>query len=242
VPLTLAHPAAVLPLRRSGMPMAALVIGSMVPDVPLFMRWPSGYQVTHSYVGVVTADLVGTLVLLFAWNELFRDALVDLAPRAVRMRLPARWRLSLRQWLLAPAAAVLGSATHVVWDSFTHPGRWGVLHVAWLRADLGPLQVFKWAQYASGVIGLAVVLGALIAELRSRPATRAMTRRVLPSPLLPLVVLAAAGYGIVAGLDRWGGGFHAVAFHGVVRGIVALAAGTSITCCAWLLVARSRPA
>jgi hypothetical protein len=117
-----------------------------------------------------------------------------------------------------------------------------VLHVAWLRADLGPLQVFKWAQYASGVIGLAVVLGALIAELRSRPATRAMTRRVLPSPLLPLVVLAAAGYGIVAGLDRWGGGFHAVAFHGVARGIVALAAGTSITCCAWLLVARSRPA
>jgi hypothetical protein len=75
-------------------------------------------------VGVVTADLVGTLVLLFAWNELFRDALVDLAPRAVRMRLPARRRLSLRQWLLAPAAAVLGSATHVVWDSFTHPGRW----------------------------------------------------------------------------------------------------------------------
>lgn len=59
MPLTLAHPAAVLPLRRCGLPMAALVIGSMMPDVPLFMRWSSGYQVSHSYTGVFTVHLIG---------------------------------------------------------------------------------------------------------------------------------------------------------------------------------------
>jgi hypothetical protein len=241
VPMTLAHPAAVLPLRRFGMPMTALVIGSMVPDVPLFMRWSSGYQVSHSYTGVFTADLIGALVLLYAWNAFVRDALVDLAPDAVRVRLAARGRLSRRQWLLAPAAAVLGSITHLAWDAFTHPGRWGVVHVAWLRADLGPLPAFKWAQYASGVIGLGVVFWAVIARLRSRPANQPLRTRALPAPLLPLVVCAAGTYGLMAGLARVSGGLHAVAFHGVVQGIVVMAAGMSIACMAWLFAARLRP-
>ena len=159
MPMTLAHPAAVLPLRRFGMPMAAMVIGSMVPDVPLFMRWSRGYQVSHSYTGLFTVNLIGALVLLYGWNAFVRDALVDLAPDVVRARLAARHRLSRRQWLLAPAAAVLGSLTHLAWDAFTHPGRWGVAARRRLRADLGPLPAFKWAQYASGVIGLASCSG-----------------------------------------------------------------------------------
>ena len=133
MPMTLSHPAAVLPLRRHGMPMAAMVIGSMVPDVPRFMRWSSGYRVSHSYTGVFTVNLIGALVVLDCWNAFVRDALVDLAPDVFRVRLAARNRLSRRQWLLAPAAAVLGSVTHLAWDAFTHPGRWGVAHVAWLR-------------------------------------------------------------------------------------------------------------
>lgn len=240
MPVTLAHPVAVLPLRRFGLPMAALVIGSMVPDVPLFLRWSSGYQVSHSYAGVFTVNLIGALVVLYGWNAFVRDALVDLAPDVVRVRLAARHRLSRRQWLLAPAAAVLGSVTHLAWDAFTHPGRWGVAHVAWLRADLGPLPAFKWAQYASGVIGLAVVLWAVIADVRSRPADRPLRKRALPAPLLPLVVCTAGAYGLFAGLGRVSGGLHAVAFHGVVQGIVAAAAGMSIICMAWLFATRLR--
>jgi hypothetical protein len=238
--MTLAHPVAVLPLRRFGLPVAAMVIGSMVPDVPLFMRWPGGYQVSHSYPGVLTVNLIGALVLLYGWNAFVRDALVDLSPDVVRVRLAARHRLSRRQWLLAPAAAMLGSVTHLAWDAFTHPGRWGVMHVAWLRADLGPLPAFKWAQYASGVIGLAIVLWAVIADLRCRAASQPLRRRALPAPLLPLMVCAAGAYGLTAGLDQVSGGLHAMAFHGVVQGIVATAAGTGIACMAWLLAARLR--
>jgi Domain of unknown function (DUF4184) len=238
VPMTLAHPAAVLPLRRLGMPMGAMVIGSMVPDVPLFMRWSSGYQVSHSFAGVFTVNLIAALVVLYGWNAFVRDALVDQAPDAVRVRLAARHRLSRRQWLLAPAAAVLGSLTHLAWDAFTHPGRWGVAHVAWLRADLGGLPAFKWAQYASGVIGLAVVLWAVIADVRSRPASQPPRRRALPAPLLPLVVGAAGVWGLVAGTAQVSVGLHAVAFHGVVQGIIAVAVGLGITCMAWLFATR----
>ncbi|HET6563733.1 MAG TPA: DUF4184 family protein [Marmoricola sp.] len=235
MPLTVAHPAAVLPLRRLGLPMSAMVIGSMVPDVPLFVRWPGGYQVSHSYTGVFTVDLLGALVVLLGWNAFARDALVDLAPSPVRDRLASRHRLSLRQWLLAPAAAALGSITHVFWDAFTHQHRWGVASFAWLRADVGPLPGYRWAQYLSGVVGLAIVLGSCIALLRRRPPNRTARPRTLPPAVLPVVVGAAMVHGGLAALSRAQRGLHAVAFHGAVQGILALAAGTAVICLLWLL-------
>jgi hypothetical protein len=236
--MTLAHPAAVLPLRQFGLPMSAMVIGSMVPDVPLFFRWGQGYQASHSLVGLVTVNLLGAMVLLYVWNALLRDALVDLAPAVVRARLRRRYRLSLLQWLWAPAAAVLGSTTHVLWDAFTHRNRWGVASVDWLQAELGPLPGYKWAQYVSGVVGLLVVLGAWVGHHRSQPDNQAVRRRVLPPSVLPVVVCSALVYGILAGLAKASGGLHAFAFHGVVRGILALAAGIAAASLVWLLAAR----
>ncbi|RHW25669.1 DUF4184 family protein [Nocardioides immobilis] len=56
--MTLAHPAAVLPLGRLGLPMTALVAGSVVPDIPLFLWWVRGYELTHSLVGILVVDVV----------------------------------------------------------------------------------------------------------------------------------------------------------------------------------------
>lgn len=239
--MTFAHPAVVLPLRRLGLPLAALVIGSTIPDVPLFLRWEAGYRVSHGWTGVLSVDLAGALVVLLVWDVLLRDALVDLSPDPVRARFAARHRLSRREWLLAPPAAVLGSLTHLVWDAFTHPGRWGVLHVGWLQADLGPLPAFRWAQYASGAIGLLVVLAAVVVDLRSRPVTRPPRRRALPTALLPAVVVAAGLWGLWAGLARLDRGLHAVAFHAVVQGIVAAAVGLALTCLVWFLARLRLP-
>lgn len=221
MPFTPSHAAVVLPLGRLGLPTAALVIGSMVPDVPLFLRDPGGYRHTHSWAGVVGVDLLGTLVLLALWTFVVRDALVDLAPGRVRERLPAHARLGLRAWLLAPPAAVVGSLSHVAWDAFTHPGRWGVREVAWLQAEHGPLPGYKWAQYVSGVVGLAVVVGAVVAHLRAQPVHPVPRRRVLPAAVLPVLLAAAASYGAAVALARLDDGFHAVAFAGAVHAIVA---------------------
>jgi hypothetical protein len=188
--------------------------------------------------GVITVDLAVTLVLLYVWNAVIRDALVDLAPAAVRDRLAARNRLSQRQWLLTPAAAVLGSLTHLGWDAFTHRNRWGVALFDPLRADLGPLPGYKWAQYASGVVGLLVVLGASLAFLRSRPSNHSPRPRSLPAPLLPLSVAAAAGYGLIAGLAQGDRGVHAVAFEGATAGIAALVVATTAACLLWLFAVR----
>lgn len=123
MPLTLAHPAAVLPLRWLGVPLTPFVVGSMVPDVPLFARSPAGYAFTHSVPGLLTwAPLAGLLVVAL-WYGVVRDALVGLSPAAVRARLDPHVRLSVRAWCAVPVGAAVGALTHVAWDELTHPGR-----------------------------------------------------------------------------------------------------------------------
>jgi hypothetical protein len=88
VPFTASHPAAVLPLVRLGLVPSALVIGSMVPDVPYFVPSPVGAGTTHSAIGVVTVDVVLGLVLYAVWHGLLAPGAVALAPAALRRRLP----------------------------------------------------------------------------------------------------------------------------------------------------------
>ncbi len=242
MPLTLSHPAAVLPLRRLGLPMTVLVIASMVPDIPLFMGWLRGYEVTHSAVGIVTVDLLATFVVVAAWFFVLRDALVDLSPAPVRSRLPHRARLDRRGWILAPLAACIGAATHVLWDSFTHPGRWGVAQIGWLQEDHAGLAGMKWVQYTSGVVGLAIVLAAAVAHLRTVPPVATSRRpRLLPSATLPLVVAIGAATALVsAGLSA-PSGLHAMAFNGVVDSLIVLAVGIVAVSALWQVRNATRP-
>lgn len=232
--MTLAHPAVVLPLRGLGLPLAALVIGSMAPDLPLFARWHQGYALSHSLTGILTFDLAVTLLLLAFWDLAGRDALVDTAPSPVRDRLPARARIGRRAWLLAPLAALLGSASHVVWDLFTHSGRWGVRNVAWLHEMHGPLRGDAWAQHGSGVIGLLVVGLAMLLHLRRDPVQAPRPRR-LPAAVLPAAFAVAVAVCAVGGLVHLGDGLHLAAFWAAVSGIVALAAVVLLVTAAWLV-------
>jgi hypothetical protein len=243
MPFTLGHPAAVLPLRRLGLPMTVLAIASMVPDVPVFMGWSRGYEFTHSVLGVLTVDLVVTAVAVTWWTVVMRDAMVDLAPAAVRSRLPARARLTRREWLLLPVAAVLGAATHVVWDAFTHPGRWGWRHVAWLRSDHGGLSGVSWAQYASGVIGVGVVLAAVVVHLRAVPPVRDGHRdRMLPGATLPVVVAIAAVTAVAAAAWSVPDGLHLMAFNAVVDSMIVLGVSLLVVTIAWHVAAGRRTA
>src|SRR5581483_12465816 len=50
VPFTLAHPAAVLPLRRRGLVFSALVVGSMAPDFEYFFGLKR--PISHTMPGI----------------------------------------------------------------------------------------------------------------------------------------------------------------------------------------------
>lgn len=193
MPFTVSHVAAVLPagrcsLLRAPLIMSAFVIGAMSPDTPYFVplsEWvPTfawGYH-GHTWQGLVWMDIPITLLIVSVYWVVLAAPLRALAPRGVRARLP---RHVLRPHRAAPlqAAALLvfaagfGAATHIVWDAFTHEGRFGVMAVPLLQLPhvFGPLPAYRVLQYVSSVIGLALIVWTLVRWYRQTPASAAVS-------------------------------------------------------------------
>lgn len=175
MPFTPAHAAAALPFRRvRALPFDALVVGTMVPDLPLFVSFAPNYVWTHSRIFSLPVCLpwgIGLFLLArFAW-----PSTVWLLPEWWRSRVPERapaWRDT--QWGSVCAALAIGIVTHLLWDSFTHEDRWGVHVLAFLSrtwlpvTPIGALPGYKVLQYACSVLGLGLVARAARAALRQR--------------------------------------------------------------------------
>lgn len=176
-------------MQRLGLPLSALVVGSVAPDAPVYLPVLVDYETTHSAWGVPIDTVIG-LVLLWLWFFLLRAAVVDLTP-GLRCRAPAEVRLGRRAWLLAPLAVAVGAGTHVVWDSATHDWGFLVQELAFLREDYGPLPLHRWFQHSSTVVGSSVVLAYGVWRLRSQPVV-ARPAAVGRSRLWPVPIPVAA--------------------------------------------------
>jgi Domain of unknown function (DUF4184) len=209
VPFTLAHPAAVLPLRRARhLRSAPLIVGAMVPDLPYYL--PGGIAryvpLTHAFVHSFTVDLLLGYALLASLVVLQRPLTALLSARAralcLRVLLPF-YRPA--EWALAAPAILLGVWTHLLWDSFTHGDGWMVHRVAALSAPLviGPYDgtVFHALQYLSSVAGLCV-LAVWYARLPTPAVASGLdAARSAAGPVLVLVLAAALLIGGVQGME-----------------------------------------
>jgi hypothetical protein len=243
VPFTGSHPAAVLPLMRSGLVPSALVIGSMVPDLFYYLPLSDGIESqlshhTHTAVGVLGLDLVLGLAVFVIWQVLVAPLAVAVAGQAVRARLapglPVPWRRHFAGLRAAGTVLVslwVGAATHVFWDEFTHPGRWGARHLSWLADSHGPLAGYQWAQYASGVVGALLIADAVRRWWQHTP----VAARPVEGPVEGRADLQAEGWpDLQAGVDGHGpapqrvlsrSGLIAVVATIVVAGLAGASAG-----------------
>lgn len=211
MPFTPSHAVVALPFIRTPLIPAAIAIGAMTPDLPLFVRGIGiGYGFTHTFANVVWTALIA-FVLFLVWRVVLRPAVPQLAPSWIATRLPAQWWLSGRAAapnavgvgesrgypLLLAVSFVLGVLSHIVWDLFTHEGRAGVNAVPLLAAMWGPLPGYKWLQHGSSVIGL-LIIGIWALTWLTRRAPQPLPKRQLPGAVrvawwisLPLILLAA---------------------------------------------------
>ncbi|MFJ9470999.1 DUF4184 family protein [Streptomyces caniferus] len=208
MPFTLSHAAAVLPvIRRTGaargpLVASALVAGSFAPDMTYYADSlvPGGMafgDFTHSLPGVLTVDVLVTAVLVGGWL-LVREPLTALVPRAWRStvhtfvrgrsRRPrgSRELAALVGWFVV--SAVLGAVTHVVWDAFTHPGRWGTRLVPGLDRVVGGLPVYTYVQYGTSALALAAMGAFAWPILRRRDGTAAAAVVSVPAAVPVLTV------------------------------------------------------
>lgn len=169
MPFTLTHTLAIVPVaqRWNKLPAAALCIGAMMPDWSLFVPFGPHYTKMHTLTGIFTACIPLGMVMFILFRCLYRRALIELLPGTVQSRLGAfrSWQLtfSARELILAAAAVGIGSATHLLWDAFTHAGRWGVEAVPFLSTivfSIGTSDIhgYKLFQHGSSVIGLPLLL------------------------------------------------------------------------------------
>ncbi|MDF3141514.1 MULTISPECIES: DUF4184 family protein [unclassified Streptomyces] len=216
MPFTLSHAAAVLPaVRTDGTGRAALVpavmlAGSFSPDMTYYAASVlSGAMefgdVTHSFAGVFTIDVVIAWAMVGLWLLLREPLVAQLpvrrqarvatllrcgAPRArVRPSLAVRWYLS----------AVLGALTHVVWDAFTHLDRWGMRLFPVLGEEIAGSPLYWYLQYGGSAVAAVVIAAFVCVALRRTPAA------------------APVGVAVLSVRDRWLAG-------AVIGGIAAVAA------------------
>ncbi|WFE24994.1 DUF4184 family protein [Solwaraspora sp. WMMD791] len=194
MPFTGSHVAAVLPLTRTAwLVPSALVIGSMVPDLPYFLPLPVDATLTHSLVGVLTVDVILGLLAVAVWHGLLVRFLTAISPAPLRKRLPppaARRPRSAHRVAMLVASLVLGASTHVLWDSFTHDGMWGATHIDWLAEPHFGTAGYRWAQRVSSVVGAAVVTVWLVRWWRTRPPA-ARPAATQPPPAGRLLIVSA---------------------------------------------------
>ena len=182
MPFTPTHVAAIIPIAAAApraLPFSALVIGSMIPDLPLFVQLPPSYTTTHSIIGVFIACVPLGMACLLTFQCLLKRPLFALLPDLVRSRCAAISTScvepTLTFFVSSSLAIAIGAATHVFWDSFTHQGRWGSNVFPSLNASVltiwgHAVPGYKAVQYGSTLVFLPFVLVVLVVWLgRQRP-------------------------------------------------------------------------
>src|SRR2546423_13502044 len=69
-----------------------------------------------------------------------------------------------RHFFLIVLSLIIGGFTHIIWDSFTHPDGWAVLHFPALsftvwETSLGSVRFYRVLQHFSTLFGGALLLG-----------------------------------------------------------------------------------
>ncbi len=154
MPLTIAHPAAILPFSRQSkyIHFSAVVLGSMAPDFEYFLRGRPVGEIGHSFTGFFTFNL-----------PLF---LQDTANQRTS-------KSKLFNVMVFSYSALFGMLTHVVWDSFTHKNGFIVTQVS-ILAEIMPLfglqiPLYKYLQHGSTLVGITLIIGYVYYRAANQP-------------------------------------------------------------------------
>ncbi len=165
VPFTLSHTAAALPFRR-GLIFSGVVVGTLAPDFEYFLRFSPQDRFGHTLLGAFIFTLPLGLLVLWIFHNVIKMPVFALLPQVLQSRLRHtlyRFRFGPpRRLLLVVVSVLIGIASHLLWDAFTHPTTWLYHHWVFLRQPiylpvLGWTGYYKLLQHVSTLAGLAVL-------------------------------------------------------------------------------------
>lgn len=174
MPLTFSHPAIILPakyLPPKWVSMTGLIVGSVTPDFEYFVRMQEESAYTHTWAGMFWLDLPLAILITFIYHYIVRNGFVCNSPAFLRKRLSRylnfNWGHYFKHHFLTVVICILvGIASHLFWDSFTHPNGDFVKRIFFLReyTDVAgfPVQNSRILQTISTIAGAIVVFYAIM--------------------------------------------------------------------------------
>lgn len=173
MPFTFSHPAIVLPLTflpRQWFSLTGLVIGSLTPDFEYFLRMRIKSNYSHTIDGLFWFDLPLGLLLAFIFHNIVRDSLFDNLPTILKSRFSAfrqfDWNEHFKKnWFVVVISILIGAASHIFWDSFTHDHGYFVQTIPALQNSVDflgrQIPILKILQHSSTLLGGLVIVFAI---------------------------------------------------------------------------------
>jgi hypothetical protein len=252
MPFTVSHAAAVLPIPRflgNRVSLSALIIGSMSPDLPYFLRVFSGVF-SHTLLGIIVLCLPLGLVCYAIFHGFCKRPATALLPDFLSARL-ATQVFEHRLWPDKSISSVvfsiiLGALTHIGWDAFTHHDTPLTVNVPFFQYAVftlagHPLYVYKLLQYLSSIVGLLVIAGWIQHWIHANPPTQngngKLSKRVRYKVIAGIVANGIAG-GILGGLPELNSPYEQLMFFIITTSINGVFLGFGLYCLAWHLLIR----
>lgn len=167
---TFSHPALILPFRylaKKYYSLTGLVIGSMIPDLEYFIRLKNLSTHSHTFLGIFWFDLPMAIIVSIIFHQFIRNKLVLNLPLFLYQRLFSfldfDWLSHLKKNRGVVCCSILiGTLTHLLWDSFTARGgffvyrnSFSMMPLHFREITLYPFQIIK---YTSSILGLLLVI------------------------------------------------------------------------------------
>jgi len=166
MPLTFAHPAAILPFSRKSRSIhfSALVLGSMAPDFEYFLTGRPMGEIGHTFAGFIWFNLPLVILVYFIYRLFVHKTLFNHLP--ICLQDPYVKKIDsngIVKIVVFCYSALFGMLTHVVWDSFTHINGYMVLKFpvffTYSTNIYGfSIPLYKFLQHGSTLFGLTIIL------------------------------------------------------------------------------------
>jgi hypothetical protein len=150
--------------------LTGLVIGSLTPDFEYFLRMRIKSNYSHTIDGLFWFDIPLGLLLAFIFHNIVRDSLFDNLPTILKSRFSEFRQFDWngyfkRSWFVVTISILIGAASHILWDSFTHDHGYFVQTIPALQNSInflgGQIPILKILQHSSTLLGGLVIVFAI---------------------------------------------------------------------------------
>lgn len=139
----------------------------MTPDFEYFIRMKVKSSYSHTIDGIIWFDLPLGLITCFLFHNLIKNSLFRNLPLLLKSRFYAytifNWNNYFsKHWHIVILSIILGAASHIGWDSFTHDSGYFVDKMPDLKETItisgNSIPWFKILQHGSTVLGGAAIV------------------------------------------------------------------------------------